>query len=336
MGDNKDKETIARMITDLRDREDVWWSPLLTPGRWETVKDEAAVAFLSQWIEKDRQETRPPFAALYPPLKIVRLNVAFAPITVWQVAVDLGFNVGVVDLIEAPRKKHPRIAPKNLKKPLLKLHDDGKRPPKSPLPTNMEDSKLPQDAEDNHLIKPHEQQRALSYASEIWRGLPQLQLGLIEPADNLGPTKASKILSGPVSLNTAEEAVSYTSFLLSLSRRAAGRFSVLDPDCPLAALPDGPHGIGLDVKTLPIITPSATKTDTGWDTICDAWYTDGIWRLTSQLDSKAVIKLQSATRIANIASKPPEAYIGCVRYFDCRLPDQVRLPCEKFPPQSSL
>src|SRR6185503_20163156 len=112
----------------------------------------------------------------------------------------------------------------------------------------------------------------------------------------------------------------------SLSRRTAGRLSILDPACPLTCLPQGPHGLTLDLSALPIAAPSAVATDTGWKFACDAWLGDGIWRLTGSLDQRASIAVHSASRFAKVVPKPAEAYVGWVRLFDYQLSQSVRLP----------
>jgi hypothetical protein len=276
MDDFREREAVSCLVGNLLDRDDVWWSPLLVPGQWEAVTGEAAAAFLTRWIDQDRRSNRPPFAALYPPLKILRLDLDFVPITLWQVAVDVCFDVGVVDLVEQA----------------------------DPADTSSE----------------------LSYLAESWGGLPQLINGVLTSETSLGPIDVRKVLSRTPTLRSDAEAALCASLLLSLSRRDAGRLSIVDRACSLALLPGGPHGVTLEFSDLPVAAPSALKTDVGWDFACDAWLGDGIWRLQGSIDKTASITMRSASRIANVPPKPPEAYVGWVRLFDRRLPPSVRLP----------
>lgn len=321
MSEFKERQTIARMVKELLDRDDVWWSPLIVPGRWETVVGDDAENFLVRWIEKDRQNHCPPFAAQFPLLKILRLKPSFAPVTLWQVAVDLGFDVGVVDLIEQPGRS---FSPS--------LHRFGRESerPKQDLPKTLPllaalspPLTKDDDTEDGYSFGWSRGEPRLSYLFENYHILPRIERDATQTSANLAPQNASDVLSGDPLLNSVDDALAYALFAINLSRRGAGRLSVIDETCPLALLPHGPHNIALDLQDVPLLAPHAVEGSNGWEVTCDAWMGTGIWRLVLEVNKKADIDVLSATRVAHVPERPQEVWIGKARLFTSPLSDTL-------------
>lgn len=287
-------DTIARMAANLKDRDDVWWCPLLMPGRWEVVTGKDAESFLARWIATDRANGRPPFAALYPPLKILRLPMSWAPIILWQIAVDVRFDVGVVDMIEYTPDHHRHLS--SIRRVLD--YNEETAPEETPI---------------------------IDYLLTILPVIGRIQRGKIPPAAELGPAAVMERLGctvGPIT--NANSAIECLNFALSLSRRSDGRLAVVDPACPASLAPAATTPL-FDLPSLGVEAPVAAGADRQWSVNCVVWGGGGLWSLTAAVEDDE-LSIISIEKRADVPRRPPEAAVGIVRLFDYEMPEIVRLP----------
>ncbi len=314
-----DGQAIELICRRLMDREDIWWSRLICPGAWEVISDGEAEAFLTHWIATDRQSDRPPFALLYPPLGIRRLVLDFASITLWQVAVDLRFSVGSVDLVERPAARQPKLGTRegltglNDLRPLALTNGEDRSQPRS-IPEGLQDLLDSRGADGTPPT-------LLRYLHEQVDGvLPALEPAAKKAADSLAPSEIAPRFGASFDLTRPEDAVVWTMLMLSLSRRAASRLCVVDPACPTAAVPAGPHDIALDLSALPVVRPKAHAKGDSWQVSCDVWVGAAIWRIVTNTDAQGVVQLTDVDWLADATTSPAEGRIGPVRFFDLNIP----------------
>lgn len=310
-----DEIVIERLCNGLMDRDDIWWSRLICPGSWERVLGADASDFVSQWIEADRGMQRPPFAVLYPPLGLRRLKFEFAQITLWQVAVDLRFNVGVVDLIERPGLRHSsalrRVRPEflaSLKASGDRLESDSR---------NLEEAEHTEDVRTDDAPVSSPDDEPVNLTLENLLELLKADLLDLKKDDGISPKVVKrKLTKGDFVLDRAEDAARWTAFLLSLSHRRGNRLCVIDPEEPLTVLPNGPHELPFDLLALPSKPPEAVQIDEGWRAQCDVWLGAAIWRVSATVSNDGDVRVDWTERLAEAPENPPETQVGPVRLFD--------------------
>lgn len=310
-----DDIVIDRICNGLMDREDIWWSRLICPGPWESVLGADASDFIKRWIAADRARFRPPFAVLYPPLGLRRLKFNFARITLWQVAVDLQFNIGVVDLIELPglRPSSERRALRSDFLAQMKAFGDQPEPAAPKLEKADHTKDVPTDTPPATEPDDDPEDFILEYLLE----LTEADLSGLKKVSGMSPERIQRrIKRDGMVLECAEDAVRWTALLLSLSRRRTGRSCVIDPNDPLTMLPNGPHDISIDLSALPFNPPEAVQIDPGWRVQSDVWLGVAIWRITATVSTDGDVQVDRTERLADAPENPPEAQVGPVRLFD--------------------
>lgn len=305
-----DEHNIEQLCKNLHANDEVWRSPIICPGKWQEVTGDEAAAFFRRWIELDRVERIVPTALLLTPLRIWTLDITALGIRLWQVAVDAGFDAGTIDFIDRAgthfdRKRFttPRISPR------LLAQNSGQ-----------------QSAIENHSGQADDMiaQWHLSYLRKVIDTFPSITPHLSNGVF-FSPSKVvSKLTPKSTEIIEPTDAKLLGILAISLSRRSAGRLSVIDPDFPLATCPQSETAENSWLSNYD--SPSTVAIDDGWLVDMSVWLGSNSFRIQLAIEKSTALKVQSVETIGAAPPKPMESNVQNLRLTGFDFPKKTRLP----------
>ena len=288
MLDRPTRQVSATIAKRLIGEPVVWRAPLLLPGNWNTVEPEAAVSLIERLLVHDSSRRQMPFLAVYPPLQILRRDFDFAHLTLWQIAVDVDFDVGIIDLAEF-RGSTGHINFSRLRQP--------------------------------HSNKPNadsaDSEQQFGYLFDTIPILPRLEGGVVSNPKTIDPLSLLNKIAEGAMVVSAPRALQATILSISLSRRINGRLWIVDPQDKRSIAAAGRDWPKPDLSRCE--PPAIVETPDGFCVTLYVWYGPALWRLGVRIEG-SLLRLAEINRLACAPPPPIETMVGPVRFAGFVLP----------------
>lgn len=283
----------------------VWRGTLLIPGRWEVPTHVDTANFLAALSEDHKERGWIPLPLLFRPLAAKRLRLIHVPIDLWQIALNVNFDVGILDIFSKRTTKYA-FGKQALRTSHRMPYIRAKVPD---LTSRRTISTSPLPAPD----VPRVMLRDLLPTSFEEVGGKMMEQSELNSASAIG----SVFGIGKAKLSN-DAAIELGTLCLGLSCRDNGRLRILYPDDHRALVPGSAPALSKKISQI-IQAPSVKIIDRLSLVTLSVAYETGLYRVTARVAPDGV-RLERAERLAAIRSFPSEFLVGPVRISNAKRP----------------
>jgi len=278
------------LLSGFVDHADAWRATLLVPGAWEQPDPEDSATLLAQIARDHTQSDHVPLPLLFRPLAAKRLRVCRGRFEIWQIALNIGFDVGIVDVIV----RRADTAPSRTES------DDRRR---------LEERLVGSESFHARVRRP-------DFSERIGQRLtrPPSTSGAASPnaSERASPRQILEFFSEPGFPGNEREAIEACTLALGLSYRDGGRLCVVFPDDLRALVPSARQPGAAGDNGWPILAPVARPDSGAYTVDLTVAYARQFFRVTAAI-AQGSFALRSSERIGPAPAMAGETVIGFVR-----------------------